>query len=290
MLINILKLITLFFLLVWCHSKPAFTQTLVGNTWANAQHNKSGTIVLTYIHTPAFSFRNPNNSFGGICADIVKAFIQYVKQYKGVTLRVKVIPETAHFNKFMSDVKNARGGVFGLGNVTITEERKRYYDFSPPFINNLAFLVTHNSIPTLGGSVKNIATHFKGMKAYTVKGTTNEKYLLEIKNKYYPSMQVIYKTKSGEVLSKVAGDNRSFAIIDFNYFVQGLKLNIPIKRHSAGDNHTEKFGIILPKNSDWTPLWREFFIQHNFLKSIEYRKILIKHLGLSAVKALDRYN
>ncbi|MDX2304272.1 MAG: transporter substrate-binding domain-containing protein [Microscillaceae bacterium] len=269
------------------HSK-AIAQALVADTWAAAQSKKSGLLILTYIKTPGLSFKDSYGNLDGVCFDIVKEFILYVKKTYGVQLQAKVMPESQDFNKFMEDIKTAKGGVFGLGNITITPEREQIYDFTPSFINNLTFLITHNSVPTLS-SIQYIGSQFKGMRAYTVKSSTNEKFILDVKQKYFPQLEIIYVPNSGVALTKVASDNRSFTCLDFNYYAEALKFNSPIKRHPDGDNSTEKLGIIMPNNNDWKPIWDQFMHENRFTKSFEYRQILINHLGISAVKALERY-
>ncbi len=65
------------------------------------------------------------------------------------------------FAKMMKIIKDASGGIFGLGNITITEERKKVYEFSPPIMSNLSLLITHSSAPSLT-NIENIGVVFKG--------------------------------------------------------------------------------------------------------------------------------
>ncbi|NJL14084.1 MAG: amino acid ABC transporter substrate-binding protein [Microscillaceae bacterium] len=261
---------------------------LSGDTWASVNQKKTGYLTITYIQAPALTFRNEQGQLDGICFDIVKSFMDYLRTTRGINLKAKVLPETQDFSKFLLDIKSAQGGVFGLGNITITPERELTYDFSPPFINNLSFLLTHQSVPTLG-ALTDLGRQFAGMTAYTVKGSTNERYLLSLKQKYFPALRIVHLPNSGAVMSKVSSDNRSFTVLDFNFYAEALKYSAPIKRHPVGDHSEEFFGVIMPNNSDWKPIWEEFFSRTQFRKSIEYRKILTKHLGSSAVRALEMY-
>jgi len=285
--VNFLNLFWFFSLIILMGHSPPQTNQLKGDTWAEVQQKKTGTITVAYINAPGLTFRNTQGHLDGVCFDIVKSFIDYVKNTKGIVLKAQVMPESL-FSQFMEGIRTGQGGVFGLGNITITNERKLSYGFTPPFINNLSFIITHQTVPTLT-NLSSIGTQFKGMTAYTVKGTTNEKIILEIKQKYMPTLSIVYLPSSGAALSKVAGDNRSFTSLDFNYYAEALKYNAPVKRHSAGDRKEEDFGIIMPKSTDWTPIWNEFFASNRFVKSPEYRKILLKHLGPSAVRALEQY-
>jgi ABC-type amino acid transport substrate-binding protein len=261
----------------------ASSQTLKGDTWAEAQKKGSGELTYTYIETPGFSYLDNAGKVQGICVDIMDHFVDYVEKNKQVKLSVKYQGQTDDFKKFYSNVKNGSGGVFGLGNITITDVRKKEVKFSPAFINNVTVLLTHNSVATLG-ALPQIAKTFEGMTAYTIKGTTNEKQLLELKTKYYPAMKVEYLPSSPEVIAKVASDPNTFTNLDFTYFLDAIKEKKPIKRHPSGDYDAEEFGMIMPLNTDWGPLLDEFLV--NFKKTTEYRQILAKHLGVNAVKML----
>ncbi len=267
---------------------PMPAQTLRGNTWAEVQRNQGGTIILTYIHTPGLAYKNGYGNLDGVCFDIIKQFIEYMQRSRGVNIKAQVMPETKNFNQFMATIQQANGGVFGLGNITITAQRELQYDFSPPFVKNLSFLLTHERIPTLS-ALSGISRQFQNLKAYTVKGSTNEQFILSLKRQYFPALKIDYVANSGEALSKIVQDPYSFTCLDFNYYAKALRSGQPIKRHPVGDNSTERFGIIMPNNSDWQPLWREFFQTYGFTRSPVYRNILIEHLGLSAVRALERY-
>jgi ABC-type amino acid transport substrate-binding protein len=282
------NVVLLFFWFSIFLSNMLHAQTLSGDTWAKVQQQGSGTIVLTYIKAPYLSFLNGNNQLEGICADIVKSFIDYIKIKKGIIIKAKVMPVTIDFNQFLNTIKSAQGGVFGLGNITITEARQQQFSFTKPFLNNVAFLLSHNSVVTLR-SLKEIAAQFKLLKAYTVKGTTNEARIQEIKQKYFPNLQIQYVATSGDALQKVATDSKSFTSLDFSYYLEAGKYQNTIKRHPVGDNASEKFGIIMPLNSDWKSIWDEFFTQTRFTKSIEFRKILNKHLGTNAADLLEQY-
>jgi ABC-type amino acid transport substrate-binding protein len=183
--------------------------------------------------------------------------------------------------------KASSGGVFGIGNVTITEERKREVKFSPPIITNFAILVTQPNVPTLT-SLEEIGKVFANMTAYTAKGTLNEKRIMDLKQKYFPFMKVVTNTSSQETLEKVFADPEGFAYLDLAFYIEAVQLKKPVKRHAVGDKAAEQFGIVLPMNSDWSPVMEEFFkASGGYTNGTEYKKILIKHLGEAGVKLLN---
>ncbi len=272
------------FLCVMILQAPAAgAQTLKGDAWAEVQRKGSGQITYTYIDTPGFSYADKAGKVQGICVDIMDHFVEYVEKNKQVKLSVKYQGQTDDFKKFYNNVKDGSGGVFGLGNITITDVRKKEVKFSPAFINNVTVLLTHNSVATLS-ALQQLPATFEGMTAYTIKGTTNEKQLLELKAKYYPAMKIAYLPSSPEVIAKVAADPKTFTNLDFTYFLEAIKEKKPIKRHPSGDYDAEEFGMIMPLNTDWGPLMEEFMA--SFKNSTEYRQILTRHLGPNAVKML----
>lgn len=257
-----------------------------GDTWEQVKASGVGTISMAYVETPGFVYKNGSGQLTGICVDIMKDFTSYVKKTKGVNLEMKFVGDGSSFSKMYTSVRNSQGGVFGLGNITIRESRKKEVKFSPSFITNFAILVTQKNVPTLG-NMEDLSKTFAGLTAYTAKGTTNEKRLLDLKGKYYQSMKVAYASSSPEALDKVLSDASSFSYLDLAFYLDAVQNRKPLKRHPVGDQSSEEFGFTMPLNSDWQPLIQEFFAANGgYTKSMAYKKILNKHLGDTGVKLL----
>jgi len=258
---------------------------LKGDTYAEASKKGSANVVYTYSEVPGFASKNASGKMEGVCVDLMAKFAEFVEQKNGIKLNVVYKADKPNdFTYFLSDVKKSSGGVFGLSNTTITEERKKEYNFSDPYITNVGMILTDKSVPTMT-DIKTIATTFKGMTAITVKNSTNEKSLLDIKAKYFPDMQVEYVSSFGNVVTEILKNPKKFSNLDFTYYLEALKNKQPIKRHPGGDTLTEKFGIIMPLSNDWTPLLNEFMA--SFTSDVEYRKVLSDNLGSNALKFLD---
>ncbi|MDN5204009.1 transporter substrate-binding domain-containing protein [Fulvivirgaceae bacterium BMA10] len=257
-----------------------------GDNWVDVKSKKSGEIVMTYVETPGFASRNNTGQIEGICVDIMEKFVEHIGKEHKVNLKLilKSLSKPEDFKLFMNVVKGSKGGVFGLGNISITEQRKKSYRFSPPFMSNVTILLTHTSVPTLE-KMELIGEVFEGMNAYAVKGTTNEQKVIEIKNKYLPNLKIQHLNSSKDALAKIVTDKNSFTNVDFTYYLAVLKQRMPIKRHPAGDMLTDEFGIIMPKNNDWEPLLSDFF--NDFIGGPTYKKIVVRHLGQNALKLLD---
>ncbi|ELR69875.1 serine/threonine protein kinase [Fulvivirga imtechensis AK7] len=227
-----------------------------------------------------------DGSFTGVCVDIMKQFELFVKEKHNVTLKIDpVANHYSNYPEFLKVVKESRGGVFGLNTTTITEKRKGIYEISPPFITNVSMLVSNAAAPALG-SLQELPSKFENMIALTVRNSSNESSLLAWKKKYYPAMKIEYVNTNSEVVQRVASEPNKFTNIDFIYYFEALRDGKSIVRHAAGDDTNEKFGIIMPKGSDWAPVMAEFF-RSGFMESAECKKILATHLGQSAMKFFE---
>lgn len=271
-------------LLLACVTLHANAQ-LKGDTFADAKAKKIANVTYHYIETPGFSeFKDGKGS--GLCVDLMNAFAKWLKEHEGIDLKpTHSARDAKNFASFMNAVQAGQGGVFGLGNITISEERKKTYTFSPPFITNFSLLVTHKDAPNLQ-SMEQISTTFAGMQAITVPKTLNEKWIADLKEKQYPGLQIKYVNSSGEMVDALMNSPKLFANMDFTYYLMAVQRGLPLKRHPASDESTESFGIIMPKNSDWAPVMARFLTEA-YKTSPEYRKMLSDNLGPNALKLLD---
>lgn len=275
--------LTLFFLLPFFFTSA---QTYTGDSWAQVKTNGTGTITMAYVETPSFVYKDNSGKVTGICVDVMNDFVKWVNDTKGVKLGSKYVGDGSNFKGMYEKVKGSIGGVVGLGNVTITDERKKEVKFSPPFITNFAILITNGSVPTLA-KFEDLPITFSGLTGYAAKGTTNEKRVQELKQKYFTGMKITATTTSQETLEKVVSDPKGFAYLDLAFYLEAMQMNKGIKRHPIGDKATEQFGFILPMNSDWSPLMIDFFAANGgYLNSQQYRSILLKHLGEPGMKLM----
>lgn len=276
------KLFLLMFLAV-----PAWSQNYVGDSWAQVKQVNQGTISMAYVETPSFVYKDKSGNLTGICVDILNDFVKWVNENKKVKLQSKFVGDGASFRGMYDKVKASTGGVFGLGNITITDERKKEVKFSPPFITNFAILITQGNVPTLA-KLEDLPATFAKLTAYTAKGTLNEKRILELKQKYFPTMKIVTVATSSDTYAKVFNDPNSFTYLDLAFYLEAVQEHKSVKRHPVGDVAAEKFGFVMPLNSDWNPLLEEFFkADGGYTNTSRYREILTKHLGETGVKLLQ---
>lgn len=273
-------------LAIWCLCFSATWAQYKGDTFASAKVKGSATVYYIYSNAPGFVAMEKDGSFTGVCVDILRQFESFVKNKYNVTLKVSpVAKHYGNYPEFLKMVKESEGGVFGLNTTTITEARKKIYEISPPFITNVSMLVSNAAAPALN-NLEELPSKFGHMTAIAVKNSSNEGSLLAWKKKCYPAMKIEYVNANSEVIKRVAAESDKFTNIDFIYYFEALRDNRPIVRHAAGDDTNEKFGIIMPKGSDWAPVMEEFF-RSGFMESAEYKKILATHLGQGAMNFFE---
>lgn len=278
---------TIVFFVLTLVGGSVFAQRYTGDTWANVKASKSGVISLAYVETPSFVYKDKSGNLTGISIDIMNDFVNWVNADKLVKVSTKLVGDGTSFRGMYDKIKASSGGVFGLGNVTITDERKREVKFSPPIITNFAILITQPHVPTLA-RLEDIGRSFANMTAYTAKGTLNEKRISDLKQRHFPAMKIITTTTSQETLEKIFTDPEGFAYLDLAFYIEAVQMKKPVKRHAVGDKAAEQFGIVMPLNSDWGPVMEEFFKANGgYTNSKAYKTILIKHLGEAGVKLLN---
>ena len=264
-----------------------YSQNYTGDSWAQVKVNGQGTISLAYVETPSFVYKDNSGKLSGICIDIMIDFVKYVNETKNVKLGSKFSGDGSSFKGMYDKVKGSIGGVFGLGNITITEDRKKEVRFSTPFITNFAILITQKSVATLE-RFEDMPKTFSKLTAYSAKGTLNDKRIMELKQKYFRDMKISYTASSQETYEKITTDPNSFAYLDLAFYLEAVQEGKPVKRHPIGDKAAEQFGFVMPLNSDWQPLLDEFFKANGgYTNTQQYKGILLKHLGETGLKLLQ---
>jgi hypothetical protein len=258
-------------------SPAAAAERDAGDSWTFAQRNGSGMITVLYVPAEGFAYREEDGNLTGVTVELVRDFVAWVREEHGVELALR-LSEEPDWSTFYTRVRDGTGGVFGLGNVTITEERKRELQFTPPYMTNVAVLVTHHDVPELG-TLADVGERFAGLAALAFGGTLHERRLRALREAHLPDAPLEFAGSNAEILARVAEGGR-FAYVDgYNYW-RAVAAGAPLRRHAVADDPGETFGIILPPGSDWAAPWTAFFAAGGgYTASPRYREILVQHLG-----------
>lgn len=253
-------------------------EPITNNTWEAVQQMGGGVVTLVYVPSDGFSYTDANGRLTGVTIELVRDFVDYVNVNYNMNVTISYKP-MSQFSEFYETVQDASGGVFGVANVTITDQRKEELAFSPPYMTNIATLITHRNIPEIS-SFESIPTAFAGMNALAFQGTLHQERLQTITDQYLPDADMDFAQSNNEIIERVSSGNRYFAYVDIYNYWRASFSGAPLQRHSVGDESSEQFGIIMPLNSDWRHLMERFFEDEGgYLNTDRYRYLMETHLG-----------
>ncbi len=249
-----------------------------GDPWAEVLNQGYGTLKALYVPAEGFAYRDDEGRLTGVTVELIRDFTAFVCDAHGVDLEVEFEKEE-DWRVFYRRVADGGDGLIGFGNVTITEERKNELVFSPPYMNNIASLITHRDAPELK-SFDELSSAFEGMKALAFEGTLHEERLEYLVKNHFPNTAIHFAATNDEIVERVGANESYFAYIDLYNYVRAANRGAPIKRHPIGDDSAEQFGYVMPLGTTWDNVIRQYFEHNGGLTSSErYRHIMEKHLG-----------
>jgi ABC-type amino acid transport substrate-binding protein len=256
-----------------------------GDRWTDASATGNGEIRVLYVPAEGFAEPAPGGEPRGVTADLMREFARWVEAEEGVAVRIRWVEER-DWSRFYARVRDGSGGVFGIGNVTITEARREELRFSPSYLSNVAVLITHRDVPELA-SLDAIPRHFDGLAALAFAGTLHEERLRTLRERYLPDAPLRTATSNDEIVDAVAAGGH-FAYVDGYNFYRAAEAGAPIRRHPAGDEAGEEFGVIMPLDTDWGPLIDRFLDPADgFRADPAYGALLRRYLGEGVAAMLE---
>lgn len=260
-----------------------------GDSFEQGKQRGHATLKIVYVPAAGFAYLDENSELTGVTINIMQEFADFVLYSQGIEINYEFI-SINDFSTFYNKVRDSRNGVFGLGNVTITESRKQELKFSPPYMTNIAVLITHADAPDLR-ELNSISVDFDGLTGLAFKGTLHEQRLRQLKSTYWQTMPLDFATANSEIIHRVSERVNYFSYIDIYNYWRAAESGLPLKQHPAADQASERFGIIMPLSNDWDEIIRDFFDQgQGFRTSRTYRAIMEKHLGTELTEKLERAN
>jgi hypothetical protein len=244
-----------------------------------AQARVAGQAELAYFFVPSsgFAYLDEEGRLTGVTVELLRGFARYAAETHELELSIAWIEEPL-WADFYGYVRDSEGGAFGIGNVTITEARGEELDFSPPYLQNIAVLVTHEEVPELE-SMDAIGEAFAGLTALRYPGTLHETRLLQIRDDHYPGLAFREIASNDELVDGLSAAPTTFGYIDIYNYWRAREAGRPLRRHPVGDDAAETFGVILPHGSDWTPVMADYMGSIGGAQGATLQRLLRDHLG-----------
>ncbi len=255
------------------------------DSWELVSERGYGTLRAMYVPAEGFAYRDEDGRLTGVTVDLLRDFAVFVSDRYDVSLSIE-FEEEENWRKFYRMVVDAGDGVIGMGNVTIAEERREELVFSPPYMTNIASLITHADATPLE-ALNELGTVFAGRTALAFEGTLHEERLHTLTGRYYPGASFQMAGSNDEIIELVSSEDRYFAYIDLYNYWRAADRGLPLQRHEAADEAAERFAYIMPLHTTWETVITEYFeYDAGLTHSDRYRQVMEKHLGVRLARIL----
>jgi len=257
---------------------PQSVEEIEPLTWAAAQEEGYGVLNALYVPAEGFAYADEDEVPTGFTVELLVDFTRFVAEEYNVMLELNFI-EVQNWTDFYNKIVEGVDGMIGMGNVTITGERRRELTFSPPYMTNIASLISHADAPEMT-SFDEMSRVFEGRDALAFEGTLHEERLQLLVEQYHPEADITFANSNDEIIARVSESDSYFAYIDIYNYWRAVDRGADLQRHEAGDEAAEQFGYIMPLNTTWEPIINQYFLQDGgLLLTDRYREMMSQHLG-----------
>ncbi|TVQ46023.1 MAG: amino acid ABC transporter substrate-binding protein [Saprospirales bacterium] len=242
-------------------------------------------IKALYVSSQGFAESTDDGEPTGFTVELIRDFHRFVEAKHELSIDL-IFEEETDWRTFYNRIKDGQGNKIGMGNVTITEERKKELNFSPPYMNNVAALISHADAPALE-NIEDIAQVFEGRKALAFEGTLHEQRLRQLVENYMPEADIMMAHTNDEIMERISATDEYFAYIDLYNFQRGIMRGLAMQHHPIADESEEQFGYILPLESKWLDDINEWFhTDGGLVNSERYKSLMKMHLGEQLAEVL----
>jgi len=247
------------------------------------------TLVVHYYENFPYAFME-GGKLKGIEIDILTEYVSWLKQRKNVSAVVSY-KSYKDFSEFYNAVKDGRSSAIGAGSVTRNSLREKEISFSPPYLQNVAVLISSGKLSTVRERSNDEVTRcLTGVSGIAVKGSSHVGYLNNIKSQFLPDMKLRTVDNQNQVLQAIISENMSVGYVDIVAYWAFLKSNPTkfLKIQKAFTEPREDLGYILPINSRHSMYLAEFFEGgFGFTSTRAYRQLLEKYLGYEVLESVE---
>lgn len=258
--------------------QPDTTETIPSSNWHTVAEDGMGLLTVLYVPAEGFAYKEENGEPTGFTVALLEDFAHFLELEYNIVLELK-FTQIDDWTEFYNTVTESPDGTIGMGNVTITEERRQELTFSPPYMTNIASLISHTARSPVTDP-KEMSRVFSGLNALAFEGTLHEERLRNLVDKYHTAAEIDFAGSNDEIIRQVGGSDSYFAYIDIYNYWRALDRDAEIQRHGIFDKAAEQFGYIMPLSTSWEQVLTEYFEQNGgLLLSERYREIMTEHLG-----------
>jgi len=233
-----------------------------GMSWEEALRTDSATLHCFWFDSEPFIYPS-GDSVAGIEYDMINKFVTYTNEAYNTNISINWIRCTS-FKQAYDTIKNIDiPNAFGASAFSITPERAQEVNFTPGYIPDISVIVSDYNLP-IAYNEGEFDSIFKGKTAISIRQTTFEQHLADLRAQRNIKFDIKYISSSGNLINTIAQTPNSFGYIDLPTYLNALQDTINVKRQYLFSFSNQGIGFILPINSDWSIPFTHFFNQENF--------------------------
>jgi ABC-type amino acid transport substrate-binding protein len=263
--------------ILFLYAVSVFASSDQADTLADARKSENAELTVLYVPATGWAYLDDDDRLTGVTVELMRGFADWLRDHRDIDVELDFVEET-DWSVFYGRVRDAEGGVFGIGNVTITEARREELAFSLAYLSNIAVMITRDDVVEVCGPAS-APEALDELRALAFAGTLHETRLQSLRDEYWPELEIDQAGSNDEIIEAVSAGTH-FAYIDAYNYYGARDRGAPLRHHPAFDDPGEEFGIIMPLNNDWQPLLEAFF-EHDggLMQRSFYRDLLAEHLG-----------
>lgn len=211
----------------------------------------------------------------GIEQDLIYAFADFLEKEYQVDIEVDLVV-TGTFDEVMEKIRDGEGGMLGASSISITEEREKYLRFAPPYLSDIAVLVSSAKMP-LAHTEEEFRQIFDHATAVTIENTTLINALRDLKEKEGLNFDFELMKNSGDILGRIGELENGFGYIDLPNFMDLTAKDLGIQRQFFYPIKLVGLSLAYPIRSDWDVPINKYFTSEQFEQ--DKTRIITKYLG-----------
>lgn len=252
---------------IFCASLEA-----VADSWDQAKRAGSAELNLIWYTSRPFISQGPDGEMIGIEYEMMVEFQRYIKDEYNVDLKLNWI-EGVNFPWIFNEIRNSeQTNVFGISAYSITDKREEQVKFTMPYMPDVTVLVSSQGTPIVD-SFNEIDEFMKDMEAVTIRSTTYEGMLQDLKRQLNIDFKVKYIESGQNILDQIREAPNRFGFIDLPIYLMLIKNGGEVTRQNFFTIKGRGYGIIMPQHSDWDAPINEF------LSNPEHAPIIAKSIS-----------
>lgn len=262
------------FIILLFNGLRAFSQSYSTTSWQEAKKNKQANIKIYYYAIDGF-VKKSEAGLEGIEYEFMEDFLGFVDETYQIETKREYV-EVDDFPLLYEKGKKGSSGEFFMASFSITPERLKEVKFSPAFIPDIEVMISTNDLPVVKDTAEFIK-YFEDAKGLTVRKSTFEATLLDIKENYLPNLEIEYVQTFDEVRQRMEKEDKLFGYTQLVGYLLRKRSGIDMTKQNVFKVSKTGIGILHSKSSDWDEPFNSYIKTQRFKNFIN--QAVRKYLG-----------